>query len=188
MLFKCGMHTFVCCVFVRLSRARCQIRVKKISPCRNNTYSSCHACRPIYGTEQELWHICSPFAPCYGKKCFGLQPRYINTQLASQPSPPWLPPAEMAPEWPTWSLASRANASNGWALPPMTTDINFGGIEAVYGPQSAPLIRQWCMATTLENFEGHTHTQHPKELYLLAQQFFPYQAEMSEWSPKPHGC
>ncbi len=45
---------------------------------------------------------------------------------------------------------------DGWQ-PPKLGDIILGGVEDVYGPQSAPLFRQWCITTTLECFEGHTH-------------------------------
>ncbi len=41
--------------------------------------------------------------------------------------------------------------------PPKLVDVIFWGVEGVYGPQSAPLLRQWWIATTLECFEGHTH-------------------------------
>ena len=40
--------------------------------------------------------------------------------------------------------------------PPKLSDIIWGGVEGVYGPQSA-LFRQWWIATTLKCFEGHTH-------------------------------
>ncbi len=62
-----------------------------------------------------------------GPKWFGLQPRYNNTQLVSQPPQPWPPPAKMAPLGSTWGLALRANALDGWVTTPWASGYNFGG-------------------------------------------------------------
>ncbi len=43
----------------------------------------------------------------------------------------------------------------------------FGGVEGVYGPQSAPFFRQWWIATTSECFEGHKHPQQPQKYIRL---------------------
>ncbi len=43
---------------------------------------------------------------------------------------------------------------DGWQ-PSKLADVFWGVVEGVFGPQSAPLFRQWCNATTLECFEGH---------------------------------
>ncbi len=49
--------------------------------------------------------------------------------------------------------------------PSKLVDVFWGEIEGVYGPQSTPLFRQWCITATLECFEGHTHPQQPPKLY-----------------------
>ncbi len=55
---------------------------------------------------------------------------------------------------------------DGWQ-PPEIADVFFGGVEGVYGPQSAPLFRWWWIATTSECFEGHKHPQQPQKVYRL---------------------
>ncbi len=71
--------------------------------------------------------------------------------------------------------------------PPKQSDILFGVVEGVlYGPQSTPLFRQRCIATTFECFEGHTHPQHPQKLYLLAWVVVAHPFNASVWSAKPH--
>ncbi len=49
--------------------------------------------------------------------------------------------------------------------PPKIVDVVFWGVEGVYAPQSTPLFQQWCIATTLQCFEGHAHPQQPQKLY-----------------------
>ncbi len=120
------------------------------------------------------WQELSEWYPiCWGSiglKWFGLRPCYNNTHLASQLPQPWPPPAEMAPSAPHEALrSSPMRWMDGWQ-PPEQADIILGGGwgGGLYGPQSAPLFRQWCIATTLECFEGHTHPQHaPKYICLL---------------------
>ncbi len=51
---------------------------------------------------------------------------------------------------------------------PPSLRMYLGGIEGVYGSKSTPLFRRWCIATTSECFEGHTHPQQPQKLYPLA--------------------
>ncbi len=55
---------------------------------------------------------------------------------------------------------------DGWQ-PPKLADVFFGGVEGVYGLQSAPLFRQWCITTTLECFESHTHLNSCKNYICL---------------------
>ncbi len=57
--------------------------------------------------------------------------------------------------------------------PPELADVIFGGVEGVYGPQSAPLFRRWWIATTSECFEGRAHPKQPQKLYPLAQGLLP---------------
>ncbi len=48
----------------------------------------------------------------------------INQHNHSQP---WPPPAETAPQCPTWGLALCTNVSNGWATTPQASRYNFWG-------------------------------------------------------------
>jgi hypothetical protein len=49
---------------------------------------------------------------------------------------------------------------------PLILRMNFlGGVEVVYGPQSAPLFQRWWIATISECFEGHTYPQQPQKLF-----------------------
>ncbi len=52
---------------------------------------------------------------------------YNSTQLVSQLSQPWPPPASMAPQCPTWGLALHADMSNEWVTTPWASRYNFGG-------------------------------------------------------------
>ncbi len=71
--------------------------------------------------------------------------------------------------------------------PSKLADVFFGGIEGVYGPQSAPLFRQWFIATTLECFEGHTHPQpQPQKLYPLSWGVVAHPFDALVWSARPH--
>jgi hypothetical protein len=70
---------------------------------------------------------------------------------------------------------------------PLSMRMYFGGrIEGVYGPQSAPLFWRWCIATTSECFEGHTHPQQPKKLYPLAWGVVAHPFDALAWSARPH--
>ncbi len=51
---------------------------------------------------------------------------------------------------------------------PKQVGIIFWDDEGVYGPQKTPMLWWFIIAWTKEHFEGHTHLQQPKKLYLLA--------------------
>ncbi len=70
--------------------------------------------------------------------------------------------------------------------PSKLADEFWGGIVGVYGPQSTPLFRRWCIATTLECFEGHTHPQQPQKLYSLARGDVDHPFDALDWSARPH--
>ncbi len=73
----------------------------------------------------------------------------------------------MSPQHPLWGLKLRADVLNGWAITPRACVCIWGGVEGVYGPQSAPLFRRWCIATASECFEGHVHPNSPKNYIRL---------------------
>ncbi len=69
----------------------------------------------------------------------------------------------------TWGLVRRPMPTHwmeGWQWqPPEQANMIFWGVEGVHVPQSTPLFRQWCIATTSE---CHTHPQPPTKLYPIA--------------------
>ena len=91
-----------------------------------------------------------------GKKWFVLRHATKHTQ---PPSQPWPTPAEMAPLCPKWGIKPCNNTLHGWATTHRASGYNFGESEGVYCHQSAHLFQRWCIATTLECFEGHTPPQ-----------------------------
>ncbi len=70
--------------------------------------------------------------------------------------------------------------------PPKIEDVVLGRVEGVYAPQSTPLFQQWCIATTSECFEGHTHPQQPQKLYLLAWGVVAHPFDTLAWSKRLH--
>jgi hypothetical protein len=51
--------------------------------------------------------------------------------------------------------------------PPEQADIIFGAVEGVYGPQNTPMLWQWIIAGTKEQFEGRMHPHPPKYIHKL---------------------
>ncbi len=62
----------------------------------------------------------------------------------------------------------------------------WGGVEFVFGTQSAPLFWRWWIATTLEYFEGHTHPQQPQKLHPLAQGVVAHSFNALAQRARPH--
>jgi len=58
------------------------------------------------------------------------------------------------PLTPTQGIAPHSDASDWWAAIPRASRYNVGGVEGVYGPQSTPSFRRWCITVTLE-CRGH---------------------------------
>ncbi len=54
---------------------------------------------------------------------------------------------------------------DGWQ-PPELADVFLGGVEGVYGPQSAPLFRRWWIATTSEYILRAIHTLNSPKNYI----------------------
>ncbi len=85
------------------------------------------------------------------------------------------------------SSPRKPSRMDGWQLPEQAV-LYFVGSEGVYGHQSTPLFRRWCIATTSDCFEGHTPPQ-PLQIYALTQGVFPHQAITTAWGTRPHvGC
>ena len=81
-----------------------------------------------------------------------IQPEKVVPALAGckTSSQPWLPMVEMPPNAPHEALR---------LVLMHQIDVQRSPVEGVYGPQSAPLFRQWCTAVTLECDEGNTPPQ-----------------------------
>ncbi len=100
---------------------------------------------------------------------FSISVALVQNTMGSQPPQPWPPSAEMAPLAPHRRPCT-PHQHIKWMgnNPPSLRMYLGGGVEGVYGPQSAPLFWWWCITTTLKFVEGHTHPQRPQQLYELA--------------------
>ena len=105
---------------------------------------------------------------CHGltrKKGVVAPVRYKHTQ---SPSQPWQMLTKMAPKHPKWGLKPRNEALSGWTTTPWASGYNLGGSEGMNDLQSASMFWRWCIAATLECFEGHTPPQLSKNyMHLL---------------------
>ncbi len=70
--------------------------------------------------------------------------------------------------------------------PSKLADVFFGGVEGVYGPQSAPFFWRLYIAATSACFEGHTHPQQPQKLHLLARGVIAHPFDALARSARPH--
>jgi hypothetical protein len=70
--------------------------------------------------------------------------------------------------------------------PPKQANINFGGVEGVYGPHNTLMLWQCIIAIIKERFEGHTHSQPHQNLYPLAWGVVTHPFDALPSSIRPH--